>query len=90
MSLSLVVVTTGTSAVPGVQVDGLRADQDQGVAMGAQGHEGVEQRTAGVDGDLGVAHWRQRSSLELIQEMSASPSSGSRPGPANRSTATWE
>ncbi len=72
-----------------VEVHGLGPDEDQGVALVLERFQCFEEDPARGDREWRVGHAvRQLASLAFIQRMSSRPSSGLRPGPASRSTAT--
>jgi hypothetical protein len=75
--------------VADAEVDRLRADEDECVTVIDRRAQHVEQHSPGHHMQLvELAHRRHRSSFELIQAISSSPSCGPRPGLVSRSGAT--
>src|SRR5680860_459631 len=75
----------------GIHVDRLGAYEDEPIAMWLECLECVKQHASRRDGDRRIGHpCRHFASLACIHRIKASPSSGLRPGPASRSTATCD
>jgi hypothetical protein len=81
----------GHIRVTRVEVDRLSANKHETVPMLLERVQRIKQHPSRSDGDRRVAHRPRHSrSFALIQSISALPSSGFRPGPAKRSTATCD